>query len=1146
MSQDPIFFDPSGRRGRRMRRVQRVIGLSLTLIMVAFVSYILVISTPGTSDLSGKAAALFHLPLGNASFDKVAPKTTKRVAAELRARERELARDARASRPHETRTKPAPAWLSEVPGRALSMGFYANWDDNSLPALKRALPHLDWVIPAWLNLQGPDMTLHSELNTLALDAINQIKPGIPVLPMIQNSIEGSWDGPGLARLLADPAKRAERARQIISFLETNKMQGLTVDFETVPPSAQKDLLAFLGELSAEFDKRNWVLLVCVPFNDEHWNYKAYADVADFVVLMAYDEHWEEGAPGSIAGQDWFETLLDKRMKELDPDQTIIAIGNYGYNWSEGKPTEDLTFQEAMQAAQDSEADIDFDEEAENPHFTYKENGAKHDVWFLDAVTSFNQIHAADIYKPYGYALWRLGSEDPSIWSVMGRPYGSKAPDGLRTISSGHDVEFQGQGEILRVASTPADGQRTLEIDPDTGDVVDQTYTMMPLAYTIQRFGSVPKKIALTFDDGPDPRWTPQILDVLKQKGVRASFFIIGENAGSNADLVRREVAEGHDVGNHSFTHPNLSILPESLVKLELDTTRKLFESITNRSMRLFRPPYLGDADPTTYDQIEPVRIAQNMGFITVGLRIDPDDWQQPGVQTIINETIKQIESTDEDVTGHIVLLHDSGGDRSQTLAALPILIDTLRAKGYELVPVSELAGLTPEQVMPPLPPDAVLQKIAAPVFLTLGQIGSVTHVLFLVAIALGLARVAFLCILGLIHKWRELRKSPPLLAADAPLISVLIPAHNEANVIVASIQRILRSKYPQLEVIVIDDGSTDATSALVTEHFQSTPSVTLITVVNGGKAKALNIGLERARGGIVVALDADTQFEDETISYLARWFVDPKVGAVAGNAKVGNRVNTITNWQALEYISAQNLERRALDLLGCITVVPGAVGAWRRSVLDQLGGFPSNTLAEDQDLTIEVQKARYKVLYDSEAIAWTEAPDTVQGLVKQRFRWAFGTLQCLWKHRDALFARRYGTLGFIALPQVVLFQIILAVISPLLDLCLFFQIFKTGLDYFQHRDQFDPSNLYLTTIYFLAFMVLDTATVAVAFAMEKREEWGLLFLVALQRFGYRQILYYVVLKSVFSAGAGALVGWGKLERKGTVSSPESSPQKPGD
>jgi peptidoglycan-N-acetylglucosamine deacetylase len=1143
MTQKAVFFDPSGRRARRLRRLQWIFGSLFSVLAVAFAGYLLVISPLTTGDLTGPAAALFHLPLTGASFDKVDPRSAKRVAAGLRARQRELAHDALIKHAHEAR-RPVPAWLSGSPDRALSLGFYANWDDNSLPALKRALPQLDWVLPVWLNLQGPDMALHSEMNALAVDAINQIRPGIPVLPTIQNSVEGSWDSAGLARLLADPARRAARMQEIIAFLEANKMQGLTVDFESVPKTAQKDLLAFLGELSAEFDKRDWVLLVCLPFDDPDWDYKAYADAVDYVVLMAYDEHWEEGSPGAVASQDWFERTLDKRMKELDPDQTILAIGNYGYDWGGGKQAEDVSYQEAIRTAQESQADIDFDADAENPHFSYEdEDGKKHHVWFLDGVTAFNQIHAADIYKPFGYVLWRLGSEDPSIWSVLGRNYGAPAPEGLRTIAGGQDVDFRGEGEILRVASIPSEGKRNLEIDPDSGDIVDQNYTAMPMSYVIQRFGAVPHKIALTFDDGPDPRWTPAILDILKDKGVHASFFIIGENAGTYPDLVRREVAEGHDVGNHTFTHPNLSVVPDQIVKLELDTTRKLFESITGRSMRLFRPPYLGDADPTSLDQIEPVRIAQNMGYVTVGLRIDPDDWMRPGVQVIIDQALMQIQSPDEDVRGQVVLLHDSGGDRSQTVAALPGLIDALRARGYELVPVSELAGLTSDQVMPPLPKGTMLPKMALPVFLTLGQFGQVMHWLFMVAIALGLGRVAFFCILGLTQKWGELRRAPPAQSADAPLISVLIPAHNEAPVIAASIRRILGSAYPRLEVIVIDDGSTDDTAAVVNANFPGSEAVTLITVPNGGKARALNIGLGLARGAIVVALDADTQFEADTISNLARWFDDPKVGAVAGNAKVGNRVNTITNWQALEYISAQNLERRALMVLGCITVVPGAVGAWRRCVVDELGGFPANTLAEDQDLTIAVQKARYKVLYDSSAIAWTEAPDTVQGLIRQRFRWAYGTFQCLWKHRDALFSRRYGTLGFIALPQVIMFQLVLAALSPLLDLTLLVQIIKTGLDYLQHRGQFDPSNLYLTTVYFLAFMALDTAAVAIALAMEKDEEWSLLPLLALQRFGYRQILYYVAVKSIFSAAAGTRVGWGKLERKGSVSAPESSGAK---
>src|SRR6185312_12284518 len=289
------------------------------------------------------------------------------------------------------------------------------------------------------------------------------------------------------------------------------------------------------------------------------------------------------------------------------------------------------------------------------------------------------------------------------------------------------------------------------------------------------------------------------------------------------------------------------------------------------------------------------------------------------------------------------------------------------------------------------------------------------------------------------------------------------------------------------------------------------------------------------RGAVVVALDADTQFEPETIPRLVRWFADPTVGAVAGNAKVGNRINLITVWQALEYITAQNLERRALAALGAITVVPGAVGAWRREALEQLGGFPADTLAEDQDLTLAVQKAGYQTLFDADAIAWTEAPDTARGLARQRFRWSYGTLQCLWKHRDATFRPRYRALGMVALPQVWLFQILFSVVSPLVDLVLVWQIAATSLDYLQHRGQFDDTNLLRMLAFYAAFMAVDLGASALAFAMEKKEKWSLLWWLVLQRFGYRQLMYYVVVRSVWTAIKGPSVGWGRQERKATVS-----------
>jgi peptidoglycan-N-acetylglucosamine deacetylase len=789
----------------------------------------------------------------------------------------------------------------------------------------------------------------------------------------------------------------------------------------------------------------------------------------------------------------------------------------------------------MDRASDAQADIAFDPDTQNPRFSYSEdNGATHQVWFLDGVTAYNQIHAADDYKPYGYALWRLGSEDPSIWSVFGRPYGAAASDQLGTIGAGQDIDIEGQGEVLEITSQPSPGARTVELDKDDGSIDDESYTSLPRSYVIQRAGTLPRKIALTFDDGPDPEWTPQILDILKAKHVPATFFIIGENAEMSPRLVQREVDEGHDVGNHTFTHPNLGDSPAGIVALELNATQRLFEALTGHSMRLFRAPYFGDAEPTTADELVPIQIAQKMGYLSVGLHVDAEDWQRPGVDAIVDNVLHGIETTNPDRKGQVVLLHDGGGERSQTIAALPRIIDGLRAQGYQFVTASALAGLTREQTMPALPPGSLSRWADRSVFLALGWFGHLIGWLLTTAITLGVARLLLLGGLALFNRMQERRRAPPALPDDPPLVSVLIPAYNEEKVIVSSIRRILASRYHNLEIIVVDDGSVDATSAVVSEHYANEPRVRLLTIPNGGKAHAVNTALHESRGTVVVALDADTQFEPQTISRLVRWFADPKVGAVAGNAKVGNRINLITLWQALEYITAQNLERRALAALGAITVVPGAVGAWRREALDRFGGFPADTLAEDQDLTLAVQKAGYLTLFDAEAIAWTEAPDTARGLARQRFRWAYGTLQCLWKHRDATFNPRYGALGTIALPQVWLFQILFSVVSPLVDLVLVWQIVSTSLDYLQHRGQFDDTNLLRMLVFYAAFMAIDLAACALAFAMEKKEKWSLLWWLVLQRFGYRQLMYYVVVRSVWTAIRGPSVGWGKQERKATV------------
>jgi peptidoglycan-N-acetylglucosamine deacetylase len=1141
MTQHPIFFDPKNRRAGHVSRVAWTLAVMSTVAGVVFLSSLFIFrSFPETLQTStGQRYALLN---DVAKVRHLLP-SVRNLAGKAQSTKKKFPRSSHPLAMAVARAKGVKATV-EKREKPLTIGFYANWDDSSFASLRNNIQHLDWVVPSWLYLQGEAMDLKITLDPKALDLVRREKPGAAILAMIQNSSVSSWDGPNLARLMADPARRKERLDAIVAFIESNNLQGIVIDFEQIPDAAHRDTLAFLGEVRAVFKPRGWLTVVAAPFDDSHWNYKAYAKTCDFLMLMGYDEHWSAGEPGPVSSQSWFSTRLATRMRDLDPAHTIVAIGNYGYDWTEGEANaEDITFQEVMLTARDAKATIEFDPDTLNPRYSYGDGGKTHRVWFLDAATAYNHLRAADRYRPAGYALWRLGAEDPSIWSVFPRSYNAPPPSSLETITPTNDVNFIGQGELLQIAAEPAAGARTFKADEANATIIGETYTKMPASYVIRRGGNSPGKVVLTFDDGPNPEWTPKILDILKAKGVRASFFIIGENGTANPRLVQRILAEGHDLGNHTYTHPNLGETPESVAGVEINATQRLIEALTGRSTRLFRPPYFGDAEPSTAQEIEPMEVAERLGYLTVGLKVDPDDWQQPNPDLIVQRIVAQVADPDLEKRGQIILLHDGGGDRSRTVAALPKIIDTLRARGLEFVPTSELAHWTKDQAMPPVPSDEASPVVNRYVFFTLSWLQETLTWMFTLAIALGLGRLVVLCGLALIGWWRANRHKPPK-NEDGLSVCVLIPAFNEAKVIISSVKRILASSHPNLKVIVIDDGSTDGTSEVVQRNFANDDRVSLITAQNGGKARAINLGLARAESDIVVVLDADTQFETSTISRLVRWFSNPKVGAVAGNAKVGNRINIITRWQALEYVTAQNLERRALATLGCITVVPGAVGAWRREAIAKLGGFPSETLAEDQDLTIMIQRAGYTALFDQDAVAWTEAPDTMAGLAKQRFRWAFGTLQCVWKHRRANLNPIYGGLGLVALPQVWLFQIALALVSPLVDLLLIVQIVRTAIDYTQHGEQFNSDNLLVTATYYAVFMAVDLTAAIIAFFMEKKEDRSLLWWLILQRFGYRQIMYYVVAKSVLKALQGRLVGWGKLERKATVTAAEAPSPRP--
>ena len=1019
--------------------------------------------------------------------------------------------------------------LAKGTAPALAIGFYTPWDDGSIASLAHHIGQLDWLVPSWLSLYGPDHKLVDDADVKGR-AIIAATPNAPLLmPMVQNSDNGNWDGAGLASLLADPAQRAALIGRLSAYLTANHAAGIVFDFEEVPQSAQANYKIFLAETRAAFAPHRWLVSIAAPFDDPDWDYAAYARVTDRLILMAYDQHWETSGAGPIAAEPWFASRLQTRLRQLDPAHTIVAIGNYGYDWAKGATSaNELTVEEAWTQAHDNGATITFDPASRNPTYSYTNDGVAHQVWMLDAATSFNEVKIAGASHVAGTALWRMGAEDPSLWRVWGRG-AALAPARLAAIPAGTNIDLEGRGEILEVTGTPTPGARTINIDAQSL-ISTESFAQLPTPFVVDRAGYKPGLVALTFDDGPDPTWTPQILDVLKREHVPATFFVVGENAVAEPGLLRRIAAEGHEIGNHSYTHPNLGLESPETARLEIAANERAIEAITGHGTRLFRAPFLGDAEPTTPDEIEPILVAQKLGYISVGLHVDPLDWQQPTSAAITARTVAGVTGNDPLNSGQIVLLHDAGGDRQATVDALPGIIAALRAKGYRFVPVSELAGMTAAQVNPATPASPAIDRV---VFAATYGLGRIIGALFVLAIALGIARALALSLFASRDARRgAVQPVPPIDAGR--FVSVLIPAYNEAKVITATVARVLESNDVRLEVIVIDDGSVDGTGDVVIAAFANEPRVRLLRLANCGKARALNQGLALATGDIVIALDADTQFEPPTIARLARWFVDPTLGAVAGNAKVGNRGGLVTRWQALEYITAQNLERRALSYFDAITVVPGAIGAWRMAALKDCGGYPADTLAEDQDLTIAIQRRGWRVIYDQTAIAWTEAPESFGALMKQRYRWAFGTLQCLWKHRAILRTGSPKGLARIGLPQAWLFQIGFGMVSPLIDLGLVVSLVSTGLSLWQHGAAASTAELTRLAVYFAVFSAIDLFAAWTAFRLEPLENRRLLWLLLPQRFGYRQMMYYVVVKAVGAALTGPRVGWGKLERSASV------------
>ncbi|MDX3690142.1 bifunctional polysaccharide deacetylase/glycosyltransferase family 2 protein [Streptomyces europaeiscabiei] len=600
-----------------------------------------------------------------------------------------------------------------------------------------------------------------------------------------------------------------------------------------------------------------------------------------------------------------------------------------------------------------------------------------------------------------------------------------------------------------------------------------------------------RTVALTFDGGPDPVWTPRLLDLLREHHAHATFFVFGAQAARHPDLVRRILDEGHEIGSNTYTGADLGSSSRLRAAMELTLTRQTLAGSAGIRTDLLRMPLTTQVDTLCGAEWKAARSAVADGYVVVAAD-RPDRDPARGLVRQFSQTELAYQETKK-------LLGDPHADRFTTVT---------HAVG---MPSADTRVSTAERWQ-----GRVLNWAV-----TAGH--AFTHAMLwvlAVAGALGVLRLVLLTVFARTHVRRltRLRSGAPRLREVNAPVTVLVPAYNEEAGIESTIHSLLASTHPYIEVLVIDDGSTDQTADLAT--WIDDPRVRVIRQPNAGKAAALNTGLANASYDVVVMVDADTVFEADALHRLIQPLAHPAVGAVSGNTKVGNRRGLLGRWQHLEYVFGFNLDRRMFEVLECMPTVPGAIGAFRRDALMGVGGVSEDTLAEDTDLTMALWRAGWRVVYEESAVAWTEVPTSLRQLWRQRYRWCYGTLQAMWKHRRAVAelgpAGRFARRG---LTYLALFQVALPLIAPVVDLFAVYGVLFL-----------DPMR---SAGVWFGFLTVQLICAGYALRLDG-ERLRTLWSLPLQLFVYRQLMYLVVIQSVVALLLGTRLKWQRMHRSGTA------------
>lgn len=995
---------------------------------------------------------------------------------------------------------------------------------------------LDVLIPDWISIKSTDGRVHIDpANNSVREAIESYRRNAERPPVLMPSVilDTKFDTDRMLAQLRDPETLGAILRDLLATAEAFDAVGLCLDFKQLD---ERQLLV----LDPVFEQISTVLRdsgrqACIVLSEQQkvWSNQALTRHFDNVILKAFREPWIGSPPWPLAHDAWFEELAERALAAIGPERLTLAIGNFAVEWTTRRPLpKTLPYAEAMIKLADADANLTFSPQLGNSFSSYRDDArGSHKLWLLDAASAHNQLLTLKALGVRNVAIWSLGREDPGLWSILVNVGASPAglTSDLAEVRLPHYVAYRGEGAFLRITGSPQSGLRQVDVDPVTGRISAVSYTRMPRSYMLERYGrSDARKLVLTFDDGPDRTYTSAILDSLKQAEVPAAFFVVGTQVMEEPDLLNRMIAEGHEVGSHTFSHPRMDQISHSRSDLEHGMMSKLIAGYSGHNTILYREPFLRSGGPIEESRVHSLVEVQNQGGIIAGMEIVPKDWEGMPTDAIVKYVIDEVKKG----VGNVILLHDGGQDRGATVAAVPLIINELRALGYEFTTLADLLGIERAALMPSASGRWLLFDWLSFEFLSITWLSLET--IFWAVLAIGFVRM--LIILALAHMRCPVR---PIDRNYEPKVTVVIPAFNEEKVISNCIQSVLASDYGNFDVVVVDDGSQDRTFDAVL-RFRNNPRVHILAKLNSGKWSALNAAVAKTKSEFIMCIDADTQIDPAAIGYLARQFANPRIGAVAGKITVGNRKNLLTRLQALEYITSQNFDRSAYDLIDGMLVVPGAIGAWRTAAIVEADLFSDDTMAEDADLTITINRLGYRVTYEERAIAYTEAPDTVSQLLGQRLRWSLGMFQCAWKHKSAI--REGRALGLVSIPDMLIFGYLFPLLAPIADIFVLFLLYNffsaTWSGEVGTAVSKTPSHLLWA---YMILPLLDLVVAAYALKSDKHESLWLLWLFPFQRFFYRQLLYLSVYRAALRAITGSLIGWGRLRRTGQLTLQRSMP-----